>query len=1147
MKPSTALILLSHAFQVLILFPADLLLPSLCPTLSLPCTQLPVQTSKDCEGVVAGAEAVVDLWLAPGLSERLGYLAETENFIHISLGRGHLPGIATYPLYPAGEFALLQDLLIHYNWTKATVLGSAQPHSLTSTFAYLNLQGISITTLILPSSDPSIVQTTLAMSVKSTGANVIVLNTAAAETAVVLKAAESVKMMKRGYAYILTFQAWPIVGGQGKVGNGLIWAGPFCEDLREISQFTVLEFTLKTVLLGVKSLDELRTALIEREKNPRYCLYNTHKGEIKHFAEMFKGQIRYSSIPPAFPGSDQPPGSSLSLVLSIFNSTENPTLPPSLEAQSNIHSASTALSDVNQAHRLLSGFDLKVSGISYGCYEFNKVWAQSRLQPVLDSIGLGIVGSPASSSTIGVLGLLPELGLERPLASASTSPRLSSPSVYPMFVRVLMSDAYTAVIYLNFIAFFGWTRCSVIYMQDSVWSEGVYQYFIKAAERRNITIANQADLRGIDDSLDPEHYAKQVQELIHCKARVAVLVVYVAQLEVLLRMLYDRGIRAGDVIFMAIEWMSVNRVQVSDQVDRGKFQELLKGTVTCVVHGFVGRQGAAIAKRLRDIGKDWIDCVYYDSALLFAHALHTMLVTGTDFEDPHLLSDAMRTSRFVGCSGLVTFEAGTNDRSQMSFELNNLQYFPANDTWRVQTVVVYNPSSIVLYRKVGEMQWFDGSSATPSDTQPVPPCPNYRDLSRFQPGELLFTGIIAFIAVLTGVVIWFIWSRWWQVRFTPLSTSQEISLEDYIMFAGMVIEFLQLLGTGPDITEITSLIATISEATSLNLSVLVYMEKGTFWLALDVVLVACASWLVALALTVLNLWKCVGFQWLESFSDRWLPFLGDICFLPIVSFLLNIYLCGRSYSDSFHSSVLNLDCFVTCWQSTHWTYISLVSLCLAIYIPLAVYTRPAWQRIQTTLHVKTHPLHLMIQTLFQLVLIVENKLIKREYSFIYAWIYIATVGTTALLFCLDRPHNYRRANLWHISGYIAAIWMAVVSGISQLLNNTGQNRGLLFGGWALLLVSTWLVQLFCFPSLLYRKTKDVRALFRFAFQPSPRMDIATIEFNKPNWYHEERKVAPSLEFTLNPKLEISLTKRTEEVSVTPTTRAKGQGDFEVDN
>lgn len=1140
MKQSIALII-CHAFQLTILFPSHLQLPSLCPGLSLPCTQLPVETSEDCEREVIGAEAVLSLWLESTLSDHLAHLAETENFIHIVLGPIHQTGTATYQLYPAGESALVQDLLVHYNWTKATVLGSSQPHRLSSTFAYLSLQGSIITTLILPSNGQNSLQVILARSVKSTGSNILILNTVAAETELVLEAAEAVKMMKLGYAYILAFQSWPMYEEE-TVRNGLIFVGPICEDLGEISQLTVLKATLKRVLLGVTSVDELRTALIVRNNSPLYCLYNTQKGGIKRFAELYKGRTRYFSFPISFPGSDQPPGSSLSLTLSIFNSTENPTLPPSTEAESNIHSASAALSDVNKAHSLLPGFALKSSGISYGCYEFSKAWAQTRLQPYLDSIGLGIVGSPASSAAIGVLELLPELGVERPLVSISTSPRLSSTTNFPMFVRVLMSDAYTAVIYLNFIIFFGWTHCSVLYMKDSVWSEGVYQHFLKAAELRHITIDNSADLRSIDDSLDTEHYAQQVQELINCKARIAVLIVYVAQLEVILRMLYDRGIRAGDIVFMAIEWLSLNRVQVTDLSDRAKFQELLKGAVTCVTHGFVGAQGNDIAKRLQYIGKDWQDCLYYDSVLLYAHALHTMLVTGRDFENPHILSREMRASRFTGCSGLVTFEAGTNDRSQMSFELNNLQYFPSNDSWTIQTVIIYNPSSIVLFRKVGDMQWFDGSSATPSDTRPDPPCPNYRDLSRFQKGEWLYMGILAFIAVFTGVVIKWNWARWWRLRFSALTTVQEISLEDYIMFSGMIIEFLQLLGIGPDITEITSLIATVSEATSLDLSSLVYVEKETFWLILDIVLVACASWVLALILTVLDLWQCVGFQWLESFSDRWLPFLGDICFLPIVSFLLNIYLCDQSYSPSFASSVFHFDCFVGCWQLTHWVYVVLVSLCLAVYIPLAVYTRPAWQRIQATLHVKTHPLPLMIQTLFQLVLIVESKLIKRDYSFLYAWIYIVTVGATALLFCFDPPHNYRRSNLWHISGYLAALWLAAVSLLSQFLNTKGQNQGLLFGGWAVQLAVTGLLQLCCFPSLLKRKTKDTSALFRFAFQPSSRFDIGRIDFNRPNWVSNEEKGTQRQEFTLNPSRKVAPTKRTGGVSVSPNTRSKGQED-----
>ena len=1133
-----ALLYLVQTLQVGLLSSMERKLPSICTDLQVDCWEKQIATWEDCEAAVIGVDVVVDLWLENTLSQHLSYLASTQGFLHILAGTQAPYGSSTVNLFPAVEFSFIQQVFSHFNWTKATVLGSNSPSSRLSTFHYTALQGITISTLLISTNTTEMVQSLLARSVKSTGSNIILVNTDEKETEQVLTAAETVKMMKSGYAYTLTFDSLPRVRGNSGMRDGLIFAYPICEEnITEISQFSAVKSTLQSLFSENISINGFKSSLFSLHDSPHYCLYNSNQTHLHPIAEFHSNQVDYLSPSLHFPDSDQFPGSSLSLDLTIIDNVENPTLPPTLEGYTIINAAVAGLEDVNKEHRLVPGFELQRKGISFGIYEFEREWATERIVPILRTIGLGIIGSPASSVSIGVQHLLPDLGIIRPYVSTSSSPLLSSPSDYPMFVRMLMSDAYMAVMYLNFLRFFGWKQCSVVYMQGDIWSEGVYQYFLNAADLRKFTIANDAYFHAIDDSLDSSHYSGTVQELIDCKARVVVLIVYTPHLQVLLRMLYDRGMRSGDMIFLGIEWLSTDLILTADETDKPKFADLLKGSITCVPHGFVGSLGARVSKRLQAVSVvDYSTCLYYDSTLLYAYALRTMLKTGKDFEDPQLLCSEMKSTRFVGCSGIVTFEAGTNDRSQMNFELNNLKYWSEDDTWSIETVFIYNPSSVVLYRKVGVLQWFDDSAVTPSDERPDQPCPNDRDLGYFPKGAMLLAGISGFIALMSGIEVWYIWSKWWKIRFTELKSRHEISIEDTIMFIGLGIELLQLLGIGPDITEVTSLVATISHATSLNLSSLVYMKNGTFWLVLDVVLAACGFWFASFMVTMMSLWRHLGLEWLEVFTDRWLPFIGDTCFLPIVSFLLNIYICERSYNSSFTSSVLDSDCFVRCWQDTHWVYTSLVTVCLVTYIPVAVYTRPAWQRIQTTLHVKTHPLHLMVSTLFQILLIIENKQIKPFYPFIYSLIYILTLSCMVLFFIFDRPHNYGRVNLWHISSYFAAIWMAFVSAISHLMDNQGQNRGLLFGGWAALLVFTLIIQRCWFPSLLYRKSKDTQSLFRFAFQPSSKVDLRTVDFNRLNLFNESKKLEIGVEFTLNPRTKI----QSREASVSPSTRVRSR-------
>ena len=60
-------------------------------------------------------------------------------------------------------------------------------------------------------------------------------------------------------------------------------------------------------------------------------------------------------------------------------------------------------------------------------------------------------------------------------------------------------------------------------------------------------------------------------------------------------------------------------------------------------------------------------CLYYDELLSIAHAINW----GKDYEDPRICAKALKSVRFLGCSGEVTLQEGTNDRSPIRFQILN--------------------------------------------------------------------------------------------------------------------------------------------------------------------------------------------------------------------------------------------------------------------------------------------------------------------------------------------------------------------------------------------------------------------------------------------------------------------------------------------
>lgn len=49
------------------------------------------------------------------------------------------------------------------------------------------------------------------------------------------------------------------------------------------------------------------------------------------------------------------------------------------------------------------------------------------------------------------------------------------------------------------------------------------------------------------------------------------------------------------------------------------------------------------------------------------------------------------------------------------------------------------------------------------------------------------------------------------------------------------------------------------------------------------------------------------------YSENLLPVIGGVCFMSIISVLLDVFLCVESTSDNFEDSFMLRDCHQYCW------------------------------------------------------------------------------------------------------------------------------------------------------------------------------------------------------------------------------------------
>lgn len=765
-----------------------------------------------------------------------------------------------------------------------------------------------------------------------------------------------------------------------------------------------------------------------------------------------------------------------------------------------IQGALYAIEDINANSAILPNYKIWYQSYYYGILDFNKTAAVENARKLRFHFGSALSAAFSTAAVVGLFQLLASANTTVPIIGSEVMiPLLSNMTKFPFFVRTIVSDAYMAYFYVEWLKRTGWRRCSVLYRKN-IWSEGFYQMFEDGAKRSGMEIANGEQLRVLPD--DEEGMKQVSEELVGVKARVVLLICI--EKEIIMRSIismYNAGLRKGDVVIVAVGWL-VDNVWSFFPVDYMYiFEELLSGSIMAFPAAYVGAEGRKLqAKFRKKMGADppLGTCLFYDSMMLVGKALDFIINSGQEAENPQTVINAIRGTKFHGCSGLVSIDPSSNDRSQMTILIRNLRYWSDNNTWELANVLLYNPTSSTLITKIGTFVWPDGSSQVPTDTVVFDiDCPfQSRELRNTTTGRVIMQCLCYFVVAVVGMTTWMIWRKWWRMEFPRLVKKEEISPSDVLVLASLVIEFFQHLAMGPDSSSLIQSLPRLSESLTLDLQSFFSMTQGGFWLLLDFVFGVCAFWLFALVMLHYDLWRyteriCM-FPTMKTVTDLLMPLIGSVCFLPIISVLLEVFLCDQATGNNITDAVLTKDCYQHCWVFPHSLYVSLAVLALIIYVPPAVFYRPLWQHLQSNLHVMTSPAYLMEKTIFQLILIVLNKTLKRVWPLVHSIAFSAAILTFTGITFRTSPFNYSRPNLWHS---ILLLGNCCLSGLYCLYSTGLMTRVLsvyvLLGLWGALVAVGVAVQCVRCPSMLYRKKgQDITVLFQF--QLTNRVSASTI-------------------------------------------------------
>jgi hypothetical protein len=285
-----------------------------------------------------------------------------------------------------------------------------------------------------------------------------------------------------------------------------------------------------------------------------------------------------------------------------------------------------------------------------------------------------------------------------------------------------------------------------------------------------------------------------------------------------------------------------------------------------------------------------------------------------------------------------------------------------------------------------------------------------------------------------------------------------------------------------------------------------------YWYFLYVICSVVFVWVVLIVYSKLKLHKRYPasdlLMLLRSFCTYGLSVIGNLLFIPIISLLLEVFVCVETIGDDIDDAVLDKDCHQTCWDSTHVAFVAVSMICLVCYTPLAVYVRPRLQKMQKDPNVVTLPLYLVIKSVVSVLLIALSKTISHDsnvgHSILFMLILLGLIGIVHWI----RPYYYNRFNLWQKAILAGLIWLTFLSLInhSAEINSAVAIAFLIIGGWLILgaLTLGWQGKYkLMYPKMLFvPKELRFKEKFRFMFSNMERGHIQVLFSRKSSMINE---------------------------------------------
>jgi Receptor family ligand binding region len=721
----------------------------------------------------------------------------------------------------------------------------------------------------------------------------------------------------------------------------------------------------------------------------------------------------------------------------------------------------------------IEGYYISLFPTGCGLFLYDPTWYYNCYSNVVNDMGVAYINSPWYIASYGDLVTLKELGNNIPqLSNYATIELLDNYEEFPQFLDISMNVQGFASSASILYGAMKWKY--VCYITDR--GTSFLNSFVNISSNFYVNVLNPQDKMIFPGNYSRESFEEYKSFFQTIKDTNCVIIgIFVNNILPYLEGFYDVGLRKGDVCIIS-DLDSIQQLNAEDeQVYQNKWYEIGDNMLRIAPKMWVGEIGSQIRTKMLKYYPDTIPdyCASYDSVIVITSAIKYILNRGDDIEDPLNFMQSLRNVKITGCSGNIMFDSSSNSAlnsicliSQARKNVSTGQYYDlpivSIDKFSDQVVTYENPFT-----------WGDQS---PSDMRPDSLCPfdSYL-IKEFPKGIWIFCSFCVFFITISSIIGYKSFKSF-RVFYSPNKEKKVITISDAVFISYFFFQYFQLVNLGPKYESMNSSVYNLEVGVSINIMDYYSFSYSQFWIYYKVVLILCSIWILGCLECLRSFFISNKIQNNTIITNHFLPAIGLILFVPLLSMLLDIYICKKSIGDLLTDSFLEFDCTNFCYKNGHLIYSILGSIAITLFLTVSIYSKYLWELTQNSLNLRTNPKYICLFSILQVVLVCASKVFNNINQSLNGYVICSIIGIVILVTYQLEPYNDERMKILQLLSLACSLFGVLISTLFLSFPFPHLFLWIKIGGLLIIIIIGVLIALKLETCVYLEKDKDISVI-----------------------------------------------------------------------